>query len=501
MQNSPKLKLPKLKKIEDKKLFDVSKKFKYIPKDKRKKILLLCDDIRVHSGVATIAREMVINTCQHFNWVQLAGAIKHPDQGKKMDLSSDTNTNAQINDSSVILYPVDGYGNADLVRHLISIEKPDAIMIFTDPRYFEWLFMIENEIRQEIPITYLNIWDDYPTPLYNKSFYESCDALLAISKQTKLINELVLGDKAKDKVIEYIPHGLNHNIYYPLESEADLKEFKLFKSHIFKDQEKDFVLFFNSRNIRRKQIPDTMLAFKYFLDKLPKEKANKCCLILHTEVVSEHGTNLEEVRKILFKDYPEAILFSQNKLGNKELNFMYNLADAQILLTSNEGWGLTLTEAILAGTPIIANVTGGMQDQMGFEDENGNWYEPSPKIPSNHTGKYTKHGNWAFPVYPTNRSLQGSPKTPYIWDDRCRPEDATKQIMELYEMGREERKRLGKEGREWAVDKVGFTSEAMAERIINTMNKLFNTWIPRERYELINVNEIEEDTINHELLY
>ena len=63
MQNSPKLKLPKLKKIEDKKLFDVSKKFKYIPKDKRKKILLICDDLRVHSGVATIAREMVINTC------------------------------------------------------------------------------------------------------------------------------------------------------------------------------------------------------------------------------------------------------------------------------------------------------------------------------------------------------------------------------------------------------------------------------------------------------
>ena len=35
----------------------------------------------------------------------------------------------------------------------------------------------------------------------------------------------------------------------------------------------EFVVFFNSRNIRRKQIPDTMLAFRYFLDSLPKEKA------------------------------------------------------------------------------------------------------------------------------------------------------------------------------------------------------------------------------------
>ena len=500
--NSPsKLKLPKLKKVEEKKLFDISKKFKYIPKDKRKKILLICDDVRVHSGVATQAREMIIGSCQHFNWVQIAGAIKHPEKGKRLDLSEDTNTNAQINDSSIVIYPVDGYGDANIVRQLIDLEKPDAVMIFTDPRYFEFLFQIENEIRQHIPIIYLNIWDDYPTPLYNKSFYESCDALLAISKQTKLINELVLGDKAKNKVIEYVPHGLNHDLYYPITKEKEVIELNKFKQQIFQDDEKEFVMFFNSRNIRRKQIPDTMLAFKYFLDKLPKEKADKCCFILHTEVISEEGTNLEEVRKILFKDYPKAIMFSTNKLGNKELNYLYNIADVQILLTSNEGWGLTLTEAILAGTPIIANVTGGMQDQMGFEDNDGNWYTPTPEIPSNHTGRYRKHGDWAFPVFPTNRSLQGSPKTPYIWDDRCRPEDACHKIMDVYNLGNIKRKECGLSGREWAVKKAGLTSEAMAERVINTIDKLFNTWTPREKYELINVNEVKENTINHELLY
>ena len=63
------------------------------------------------------------------------------------------------------------------------------------------------------------------------------------------------------------------------------------------------------------------------------------------------------------------------------------------------------------------------------------------------------------------------------------------------------RKRLGKEGREWAINKSGLTSEAMAERAINAIDKLFNTWIPREKYELINVNKIKEDTIKHEFLY
>jgi glycosyltransferase involved in cell wall biosynthesis len=463
--------------------------------------MLICDDIRVHSGVATVARELVLNTAQHFNWVNIAGAIQHPEKGKRFDLSADTNTNTGLTDASVFLYPTDGYGNPDLIRHMITMEQPDAIMLITDPRYFEWLFQIENEIRKQIPIIYLNIWDDYPAPLYNKAFYESCDALLAISKQTKLINELVLGEKANKKVIEYVPHGLNHEVYYPIEKEDEVKELEQLKNQLFGGKEKDFVVFFNSRNIRRKQIPDTMLAFRIFLDTLPKEKAEKCVMVMHTEIISEHGTDLEAVRKILFPNYPDAIYFSQNKLDNKQLNQLYNIADAQILLTSNEGWGLSLTEAILAGTVIIANVTGGMQDQMKFEDEYGNWYTPTPKLPSNHTGRLKNHGSWAFPVYPTNRSIQGSPKTPYIWDDRCTAEDAAARISEVYALDKELRDDLGRTGRYWAVNEAGFTGEAMGEKAISAIDQLFNTWTPREKYELINVNEVKEDTIDHEFVY
>ena len=69
----------------------MNKDFKYIPKEDRKKILLICDDIRVHSGIATVAKEIVMHTVQHFNWVQIAGAIKHPDKGKLLDLSTEIN--------------------------------------------------------------------------------------------------------------------------------------------------------------------------------------------------------------------------------------------------------------------------------------------------------------------------------------------------------------------------------------------------------------------------
>ena len=479
----------------------MNKSFKYLPKEKRKKILLICDDIRVHSGVATVAREIVTHTSHHFNWVQMAGAIKHPDKGKKLDMSEDVSNKIKIKDASVYLYPQDGYGSPDVLRNILSQEKPDAILLITDPRYFEWVFNMENEIRKTTPISYLNIWDDYPAPMYNSPYYEACDLLMGISKQTVNINKLVLGDKGKNKIFKYIPHGLNDDIYYPVDKTS--KEYKDFKKQVFGDKKPEFVVFFNSRNIRRKQIPDTLMAFKLFLDSLPKSKSKNCFMLLHTELVTDAGTDLVAVKNYLFgEEYEDNVLFSTNKLSQNQLNYLYNIADAQILLTSNEGWGLSITEAILSGTPIIANVTGGMQDQMRFVDDQGNWFTPSPEIPSNHRGTYKEHGEWAFPVYPTSRSIQGSPKTPYIYDDRCRWEDAADRIKEIYNMSPKDRENAGLKGREWALsEEAGFTAEHQANRVIEAFTELFKTWKPREKYEIINATEYKGKFLNHKIVY
>lgn len=479
----------------------MNQSFKHLPKDKRKKILLICDDIRVHSGVATVAREIVMHTCHHFNWVNIAGAIKHPDKGKALDISESTGKSVGVDDAYVMMYPTDGYGNVEFLRQIITKENPDAIMLITDPRYFTWLFNAEQEFRKNIPITYLNIWDDYPAPMYNSAYYEACDLLMGISKQTVNINKIVLGDKGKNKIFKYVPHGLDTDDYKPIPD--DDKGLIKFKKDFLNNENPDFILFFNSRNIRRKQIPDAMLAFRAFLDSLPKEKADKCKFILHTEIRSDHGTDLRKVKEYFFDEsYPNAIKFSTNKLSSEHLNYLYNIADAQILLTSNEGWGLTITEAILAGTPIIANVTGGMQDQMRFEDENGEWFTPSPEIPSNHRKTFTKHGEWVFPCYPTSRSIQGSPATPYIFDDRCRWEDATEHLITLYNMTREERKVLGLKGRDWATsDEAGFTAKRQAYRVMEAFTELFNTWEPREKYEIVNATKYKGKHLSHKIYY
>ena len=483
----------------------MNKSFKHLPKDKRKKIMLVCDDIRVHSGVATIAKEIIVGTSHHFNWVNVAGAITHPDKGKRLDLSKATDEAAGIEDSSVILYAVDNYGTSQEINNIFNIEKPDAIMLFTDPRYFQHIFNMEDQLRKIAPITYLNIWDDYPAPRYNQPYYEACDLLMGISKQTVNINKLVLEDCDNSKrVFKYIPHGLDHKAYYPINTDdTEFSKVQEFKSQLFGGKEVEYVVFFNSRNIRRKSIPDTMMAFRSFLDSLPYEKALKCRLLLHTEIVSQHGTDLAKVAEYLFDErYEDCYKFSTSKLSREHLNYLYNIADVQILLTSNEGWGLTITEAILSGTPIIANSTGGMQDQMRFEDENGEWFTPSPEIPSNHKGTYKKHGEWAFPVYPTSRSIQGSPPTPYIYDDRCSWEDACERIKEVYNLTKDERNSRGLKGREWAMsDEAGFTQTHQSQRVIEAFEELFEKWVPREKFEIINATTQKGKYLNHKITY
>ena len=472
----------------------------YIKKEDRKNILLLTDDIRVHSGVAQIGREMIINTSHRYNWVQLAGSVKHPDKGKRLDISEDTNSRAGITDSSVILFPTDGYGNPDLLRGVVESENIDAIFLITDPRYFQWVFQMENQIRKKIPIAYLNIWDSLPAPMYNKEFYESCDALFGISKQTKNINEIVLGEKGKNKVIKYIPHGLNNEIFRPIDKND--KELKELKKYLSKGKDYNFTLLFNSRNIRRKSIADSILAWKLFLDELPKEKREKCNFILHTEPVSEHGTDLGAVVEFLFPEDDHNIAISNDKFTTEQMNLLYNSVDGVILISSAEGWGLALTESLLTGTPFIANVTGGMQDQMRFENDKGEWIDFTPDFPSNHKGTYTKHGEWVLPVYPTNLSIVGSPQTPYIYDDRCSAEDAAKQILNLYNMGDEARKDIGKKGLEWALsDEAGLTAKKMSNRIIEGMDELFDTWEPREKFEFLKDTDFEKKVLKHKLIY
>jgi hypothetical protein len=146
---------------------------------------------------------------------------------------------------------------------------------------------------------------------------------------------------------------------------------------------------------------------------------------------------------------------------------------------------------MMCGKPIIANVTGGMQDQMRFEDENGEWIKFNEKFASNHRGKYKKCGKWAFPVFPSNISLIGSVPTPYIYDDRVDPGDVAKQIMNVYKV-KTENSELYQEicnaAREWVTsDESMMSAKHMCKNIIDGIEETFEKWNPRYKFELVDV--------------
>lgn len=462
-------------------------------KPKKKKILLLSDDMRMYSGIATMSREIILNTIREFDWVQLGAAIKHPDQGKILDLSTDTAKETGIEDASVKLYPYSGYGDPGVLNYLIETEKPDAILHFTDPRFWGWLYQIEHSIRQHIPIMYYNIWDDLPYPHWNEPFYESCDMLLNISKQTQNIVTNVLQKFPKEEwAVQWVSHGINEKHTFPItETHAHWDEFIKFKDEFKRNNDVDFVVFWNNRNIRRKQPGDLILAYKEFCDILTKEEANKCVLLMHTQPVDENGTDLYAVKNALCPDYK--VIFSDNPVDNKMLNFFYNLADTTINIGSNEGFGLSGAESLMAGTPIINNVTGGLQDHCRFEDKNGNWIEFDTEFPSNHSGKYKKCGKWAYPVFPSNRSLQGSPQTPYIFDDRVDFKDVANGIKYWYDMDSDTRKSYGIAGHEWVSgNESNMSARRMGDRFIECINTCLAKWKPRKRFTTYKIEQAKK---------
>jgi hypothetical protein len=370
------------------------------------------------------------------------------------------------------------------------VEKPDAILHFTDPRYWIWLYEIEHEIRQSVPLFFYHIWDDLPDPKYNRDYYESCDWIGCISKQTYGITRRVWGwDKEKhwvkpaDWQVSYVPHGINSDLYKPIEVPAD------FKKEIFGDKEYDFVLYWNNRNIRRKQPIDVILAFDKFVEALAPEHRSKVCLLMHTQPVEEHGTDLP--RTIAECCSPETnVVFAPNRYSEEQLNYLYNLGDVTINVASNEGFGLATAESVMAGTPIIVTVTGGLQDQCGFRDKGtgklltADDYVEIGSLHDRHKKNTVVWGDWVKPIWPV-RSTTGSVPTPYIFDDRVDFEDISPLIMDWYKMPKEDRDAAAEKGRKWMLGDGLLSREAMCKTLVDGMEGAFENWTPKKKFKLI----------------
>ena len=177
--------------------------------DKKIKVLTISDHPLSPSGVGTQTRYVIEALLESgkFQFNCLAGAMKHDNY---------TPVKTEEWGDDFVIYPVDGYGNAETVRSIIRNYKPDMLWFMTDPRFFVWLWEMEDEIRCKMPLVYYHVWDNTPYPTFNKGYYDSCDFIATISKVT----DDIVRNVSPDVDTCYLPHAVSNEIFKPFGKEV-----------------------------------------------------------------------------------------------------------------------------------------------------------------------------------------------------------------------------------------------------------------------------------------
>jgi len=408
------------------------------------KIFTISDHPLSPSGVGTQTRYIIEGMLKtgKYQFVSFGGAIKHNDHKPQKT--------EQWGDDWVI-WPVDGYGTADMVRAMIYQQKPDILYFMTDPRFYGWLWQIENEIREHVPMVYYHVWDNYPYPKFNRPWYLANDHVACISQLTHDIVETVTPEVDSS----YIPHAVDGDVFKPQPKET-VTEWRTARG--LNDK---LVVFWNNRNARRKQSGTLIWWFKEFLDKVGHDKAT---LIMHTDVKDVHGQDLEAIIHELGLTNGE-VLFSREKVAPKDLAAMYNMADLTVNIADAEGFGLGTLESMSCGTPILVTMTGGLQFQVTDGDQ---WFGRG--------------------LEPSSKAIIGSQGVPYIYEDRVGKDQFVDAMVELYEMGDDARAELGAAGREYTQKHFNF--DDFIQRWDDLFTSLYEekgSWDTRQGYKSYDV--------------
>ena len=417
----------------------------------KKKILTLSDHPLSLSGVGTQTRyvcEALLKTGR-YSIISLGGAIKHQNYNPVL-------VEPYKEDWRCI--PVDGYGTQEQIRSILRTEKIDAVWIMTDPRFWGWLWAMENEIRPLCPIIYYHVWDNYPYPHFNKPYYDSNDHIATISKVTDDIVRTV----SPDVDCTYLPHAVNGDVFKPYSDEQiqDLRE----KNFSVNDDDK-FIFFWNNRNARRKQSGTLIWWFKEWLDK--NDLHDKAQLIMHTDPRDQHGQDLHHIIEHLGLKKNQ-VLLSINKVTPEQLAALYNMVDCTINISDAEGFGLATLESLSCATPIIATLTGGLQEQVTNGVE---WF--------------------GFGLTPTSKSIIGSQDVPYIYEDRTSKEQFMTALSKMYNMTPESRRLMGMKGRQHVLKNYNFDNfeKQWVELMDNCLEKN-GSWEERKQYNGIYFGEV-----------
>ena len=417
---------------------------------KKIKVLTISDHPLSPSGVGTQTKYMIEGLLKtgRYQVVSLGGAIKHQDyQPMRTEEWGENWT----------IYPVDGYGTPDTIRSILRNERPDMLWFMTDPRFYGWLWQMEDEIRPLVPMVYYHVWDNYPPPKFNRLYYDSTDVVVTISRLTNEVTKIV----SQEAEVIHLPHAVDTQIFKKL-TEQQIQKFKT--DSLGADNTEKMIFFWNNRNARRKQSGTLIFWFKEFLDRVGHDKA---CLIMHTDPTDQHGQNLEAIIHELGLTEGQVML-SRDKIPAQGLALMYNMADCTINISDAEGFGLATLESLACETPIIVNMTGGLQEQV---TDGENWF--------------------GYGIQPTSKAVIGSQNIPWIYEDRINKDEFVETLVKFYNLTKDERAALGAAGRKHVEDNYSFEQYQTGwDKILTEIYETRGSWDTRKGYERWRVNKL-----------
>ena len=443
----------------------VDLEFKPQDEQKKIKILTISDHPLSPSGVGSQTKYFIVEMIKtgKFQFISLGGAIKHEDYKPiKMEEFGD----------DWIIFPTDGYGNQDVVRSMIRTQRPDMLWFMTDPRFFPWLWEIENEIRSLVPMVYYHVWDNYPYPVFNKPWYDSTDVVVTISKLTSDLVQTVSPTVEE----HYLPHAIPTEVF----KKMDKSNVSHFRKEQFGIEDDHFLIFWNNRNARRKQSGSLIFWFNDFLKKLQKKHpAAKATLLMHTEPTDPNGQDLHAINNNLGLVNKEVLISSQ-KVDLPNLAMIYNAADVTIGISDAEGFGLATFESMACETPIIITMTGGLQEQVTFVEK----VTEEIMLKRNAKAKSITEYEHGIGLEPTSKAIIGSQEVPFIYEDRLSGNQVSDALLMMYEYGPEKRAELGRAGAEHVEKNYNFTTFAKRwEEILLETHKKCGSWENRKNYK------------------
>lgn len=172
----------------------------------------------------------------------------------------------------------------------------------------------------------------------------------------------------KDK-LRQIPHGVDISTFFPLDRETSLQKRKT----LLGVKEGTTLVINVNRNSTRKQIPYTILAFKEFKKQVPDS-----LLYLHM-MEKDQGGELDRMVEDAGLQFKKDVIWPKNfTLANPlpfdMVNKIYNCGDIFLTTHLGEGWGLTITEAMACGVPVVSPNNTCMPQQLGKDSERGYMY-------------------------------------------------------------------------------------------------------------------------------